>query len=90
MRQQTTPHRRRRRDSLVVIEDTLCEHVGGLFDDGDHPYNHGNGTCPLVHHPVTSFSGSGPLCFPLGLRLYRRYEALTPWETCVAKHVPAL
>ena len=32
MLQQTKPHRRRRRDSLVVIDDTLCEHVGSLFD----------------------------------------------------------
>src|SRR5215510_13210421 len=32
MRQQTTPHRRGRHDSLVVIDDTLCEHVGSLFD----------------------------------------------------------
>src|SRR5215475_15224474 len=32
MLQQTKPHRRRRRESLVAIDDTLCEHVGSLFD----------------------------------------------------------
>jgi DDE superfamily endonuclease len=90
MLQQTTPHRRRRRDSLVVIDDTLCEHVGSLLDSVDRHYNHGNGTYPLAHNPVTSFSGSGPVRFPLGLRLYRRYEELTQWETCVAQHVPEL
>jgi len=90
MLQQTTPHRRRRRDSLVVIDDTLCEHVGGLFDYVDRHYNHGNGTYPLAHNPVTSFSVSGPVRFPLGLRLYRRYEELTQWEACVAKHFPEL
>src|SRR5688572_18004521 len=30
MLQQTKPHRRRRRDSLVVIDDPRCEHVGSL------------------------------------------------------------
>ena len=32
MLQQTQPHRRRRRESLIALDDTLCEHVGGLFD----------------------------------------------------------
>jgi hypothetical protein len=56
----------------------------------DRHYNHSDGTYPLVHHPVTSFSVSGPVRFPLGLRLYRRDEELTPWEATVAKHVPAI
>src|SRR5512133_4077 len=90
MLQQTKPHRRRRRDSLVVIDDTLCEHVGSLFDHVDRHYNHGDGTYPLAHNPVTSFYVSGPVRFPLGLRLYRRYEELTQWEAAVAKHFPAL
>jgi hypothetical protein len=32
MRQQTKPHRSHRRESLVVIDDTLCEQVGSLLD----------------------------------------------------------
>jgi hypothetical protein len=88
MLQQTMPHRRRRRDSLVVIDDTLCEHVGSLFDYVDRHYNHGDGTYPLAHNPVTSFYVSGPVRFPLGLRLYRRYEELTQWDAAVAKHFP--
>jgi DDE superfamily endonuclease len=90
MLQQTKPHRRRRRDSLVVIDDTLCEHVGSLFDDVDCHDNHRDGTYPLAHHPVTSLSVSGPVRFPVGLRLYRRDEALTQWAAAVAKHVPDL
>jgi SRSO17 transposase len=90
MLQQTKRHRRRRRDSLVVIDDTLCEHVGSLFDHVDRHYNHGDGTYPLAHNPVTSFYVSGPVRFPLGLRLYRRYEELTQWEAAVAKHFPEL
>jgi DDE superfamily endonuclease len=90
MRQQSKPHRRRRRNSLVVIDDTLCEHVGTLFDYVDRHYNHSDGTYPLAHNPVTSFYVSGPVRFPLGLHRYRRYEELTQWEACVAKHVPDL
>jgi hypothetical protein len=88
MRHQTTPHRRRRRESVVVIAETLCEHGGRLFDDVDRHDHHSAGTYPLAHHPVTSFSVSGPGRFPLDLRLYRRDEELTPWEAAVAKHVP--
>ena len=88
--QQTKPHRRNRCDSLVVLDDTLCEHVGNLFDYVDHHYNHGDGTYPLAHNPVTSFYVSGAVRFPLELRLYRRYEELTQWEATVAKHFPDL
>ena len=90
MLQHTKPHRRRRRESLVVIDDTLCEHVGSLFDYVDRHYNHGDGTYPLAHNPVTSLYVSGPVRFPLGLRLYRRYEELTQWEAAVAKRFPDL
>ena len=88
--QETKPHRQRRRDSIVVLDDTLCEHVGSLFDYVDRHYNHGDGTYPLAHNPVTSFYVSGPVRFPLGLRLYRRYEELTQWEAAVAKQFPEL
>jgi len=90
MLQQTKPHRSRRRESLVVIDDTLCEHVGSLFDYVDRHYNHSDGTYPLAHNPVTSFYVSGPVRFPLGLRLYRRYEELSQWEAAVATHFPEL
>jgi len=55
MLQPTQPYRRRRRESLLAIDDTLCEHVGSLFDDVDHHDNHGDRTYPLAHNPVTSF-----------------------------------
>ncbi len=90
MLQQTKPHRRRRRESLVVIDDTLCAHVGSLFDDVDRHDNHGEGTYPLAHNPVTSFYVSGPVRFPLDLRLYRRYEELPQGEAAVAQHFPDL
>jgi hypothetical protein len=38
--------------------------------------------------PVTSFYVSGAVHFPLDLRLYRRYEEVTGWETFLAKRFP--
>ncbi len=85
---QTTGHRRPKAESALVLDDTLCEHVGSLFAYVDHHYNHGDGTYPLAHNPVTSFYVSGAVRFPLELRLYRRYEEITQWETFVQKHFP--
>ena len=86
--EQTKPHRRPKADAAVVIDDTLCEHVGSLFDYVDRHYNHTDGSYPLAHNPVTSFSISGAARFPLDLRLYRRYEELTNWESFVQQHFP--
>jgi hypothetical protein len=90
MLQQTTSHRQRRGDSLVAIDDPLCDHVGSLFDYVDRHDHHGDGPYPLAPNPVTSFHVSGPVRFPLGLRLSRRYEELTQWEAAGAQHFPAL
>jgi hypothetical protein len=90
MLQQTQPHRRRRRESLVVIDDTLGEQVGSLFASVDRHDNHGEGPYPLAHNPVTSFYVSGPVRCPLDLRLDRRDEELTQWEAAVAQHFPDL
>src|SRR5437762_3518729 len=75
-------------DAVLILDDTLCEHVGSLFDYVDRHYNHDNATYPLAHNPVTSYYVSGPVRFPVDLRLYRRYEACTQWATCVQKHCP--
>jgi SRSO17 transposase len=87
---QTKPQRRRRRESLLALDDTLCEHVGSLFDHVDRHYHRSTGTYPLTHNPVTSFYVSGPVRFPVGLRLYRRYEELTQWQAYATKHCPHL
>ncbi len=85
---QTRAQRQPKRTSALVLDDTLCEHVGSLFEHVDRHYNHGEGTYPLAHNPVTSFYVSGAVRFPLDLRLYRRYEDITQWETFVTRHVP--
>jgi hypothetical protein len=72
--------------SGLVLDDTLCEHVGSLFEYIDRHYNHADDTYPLAHNPVTSHYVSGPVRFPVDLRVYRRYEAVTRWEEFVHKH----
>jgi hypothetical protein len=86
--QQTKAVRSPKADALLILDDTLCEHVGSLFDYVDRHDNHGEATYPLAHNPVTSHYVSGPVRFPVDLRLYRRYEECTQWETFVQKHVP--
>jgi hypothetical protein len=86
--QQTKEVRGPKADALLILDDTLCEHVGSLFDYVDRHYNHGDDTYPLAHNPVTSHYVSGPVRFPSDLRLYRRYEELTQWEVFVHKHCP--
>ena len=86
--QQTHAVRGPQADAALILDDTLCEHVGSLFDYVDRHYNHGNDTYPLAHNPVTSYYVSGPVRFPVDLRLYRRYEECTQWETFVQQHFP--
>jgi len=86
--QQTKPVWLARDQSALVLDDTLCEHVGSLFEYIDRHYHHGDDTYPLAHHPVTSHYVSGPVRFPVDLRLYRRYEKVTHWEGFVRKHFP--
>ena len=86
--QQTKEVRGPQADGLLILDDTLCEHVGSLFDYVDRHYNHGDDTYPLAPNPVTSHYVSGPVRFPVDLRLYRRYEECTQWETFVHQHFP--
>ena len=86
--QQTQAVRVPKADSVLILDDTLCEHVGSLFEYVDRHYNHGDDTYPLAHNPVTSHYVSGSVRFPLELRLYRRYEECTRWEAFVHKHFP--
>ncbi len=85
---QTEGYRSMRSKSVLVIDDTLCEHVGSLFEFVDRHYNHCDGAYPLAHNPVTSHFVSGAVKFPVDIRLYRRYEEITRWEEFVRKHSP--
>src|SRR5271165_5213630 len=84
----TQTKRRSAAESLLGFDDTLCEHVGSLFEYIDRHYDHGDDRYPLAHNPVTSFYVSGVVRFPIDLRLYRRYEEATHWEAYVKQYFP--
>lgn len=85
---QTESVRKKSEESRLVLDDTLCEHVGSLFEYVDRHYNHGDVSYPLAHNLVTSHFVSGSVRFPVDLRQYRRYEEMTEWERFVQKHYP--
>ena len=85
---QTQEHRLAAKKSVVALDDTLCEHVGSLFEYVDRHYNHSDQSYPLAHNVVTSHYVSGAVRFPLDWQLYRRYEEFTQWSKFVQKHFP--
>ncbi|KAM3101122.1 transposase [Phormidesmis sp. 146-12] len=85
---QTANVRLKAEQSCLLIDDTLCEHVGSLFEYIERHYNHSDSSYPLAHNLVTSHYRSGAVRFPVDCELYRRYEDLTQWEKFVAKHFP--
>jgi SRSO17 transposase len=52
--QQTQAVRGPKADALLMLDDTVCEHVGSLFDEVDRHDHHGEHTSPLAHNSVTS------------------------------------
>ena len=88
MLEQTADLRRKAERSCVIVDDTLCEHVGSVFEYVDRHYDHCEGRYPLGHNLVTTHLVSGAVRFPLDVRLYRRYEEQTRWAECVRKHFP--
>jgi len=52
--QQTQAVRGPKADAALSLDDTLCEHVGSLFDSVDRHDHHGDDPAPLAHNPVTS------------------------------------
>jgi SRSO17 transposase len=88
MLRQTASRRVRAKDSQMILDDTLCEHEGSLFEHVERHYNHSTQTYPLAHNLVTSFYRSGEVQFPLHFQVYRRYESVTHWEDYVSKFFP--
>jgi hypothetical protein len=88
LHEKTKMVRKSKSESALAIDDSLCEHVGSLFEYVDRHYDHADDSYPIAHNPVTSHYVSGAVRFPVDLRLYRRYEEITQWEKFVLKHFP--
>ena len=86
--QQPQAVRGQQADAILMLDETLGEPVGKLFDSVDRHDDHGDDTYPLAHHPVTRHDVRGPVCLPLDLRVYRRDEARTHGEGFVRTHCP--
>ena len=87
---QTVNHRKTAEESYLILDDTLCEHVGSLFEYVDQHYDHSNHHYPWAHNLVTNHYLSGAVRFPVDLRVYRRYEEVTRWSEFVKKYFPEL
>jgi hypothetical protein len=85
---QTILHRLTSAGSSLILDNTMCEHIGSLFEYIDRHYNHCNSTYPLAHNLVTSHYLSSAVRFPVDFEAYCHYEAVTKWETFVGKHFP--
>jgi len=86
----TRPHRKSAQESCLAIDDTLCEHVGSLFEYIDIHYNHADKRYSQAHNPVTSHYISASVRFAVDFRVYRRYNEFTEWESFVKKHFPEI
>jgi SRSO17 transposase len=86
--ERTIEQRASAQESCLIVDDTLCEHVGNLFEYAARYYNHSDQTFALAHNLVTSHYLSGAVRFPVDFELYRRYEEVTDWEVFVKKHFP--
>jgi SRSO17 transposase len=75
-------------DSDLIFDDTLCTHVGSLFEYVDRHYDHCDGRYPLAHNLVTSHYLSGAVRIPVHYQVYRRYESVTEWESTLLAHFP--
>jgi SRSO17 transposase len=84
----TAPHRQGSYPAALLLDDTLCEHVGSLFEHIARHYNHAEDTYPLAHNPITTHFLCGAVRFPVDLREYRRYEELTRWEAFIHDRFP--
>ena len=85
---QTASVRQSAEESSLIFDDTLCSHVGSLFEYVDRHYDHCEGTYPLAHNLVTSHYLSGAVRIPVDFTLYRRYEEVTHWAEFVQQHFP--
>jgi len=69
LNEQTKLVRKAKAESVLIFDDTLCTHVGSLFEYVDRHYDHTDASYPLAHNPVTSHYISGAVRFPVDLRV---------------------
>jgi len=73
-------------EGLLILDDTLDEHVGTLFEHISRHYDHCDGSYTLARNPVTSHYVRGSVSFPIEFRTYRSYDEVTGWEGHFRQH----
>lgn len=78
----------RKHEGWLIIDDTLDEHTGTLFEHMARHYDHCDGSYKLAQNPVTSHYRRGGISFPVEFRSYRTYDEVTGWEEHFRRHFP--
>lgn len=78
----------RKHEACLIIDDTLDEHTGTLFEHTARHYDHCDGSYKLAQNPVTSHYQRGWISFPVEFRTYRTYDEVTGWEEHFRRHFP--
>ena len=88
--QTRTQHKESAATGCLVLDDTLGEHVGNLFDHIAKHYDHSDNSFKLAQNPVTSHFVKGLISFPIDFRMYRTYDEVTHWPEHFSQHFPAI
>lgn len=74
--------------AALILDDTLDEHVGSLFEHISRHYDHCDNSYKLARNPVTSHYQRGEVSFPVDFRTYRTYDETTAWQEHMEKNFP--
>ncbi len=78
----------RNQQACLIIDDTLDEHTGTLFEHISRHYDHCDGSYKVARNPVTSHYRRGQISFPVDFRTYRTYDEVTGWEEHFRRNFP--
>lgn len=79
-----------KKPGYLIIDDTLDEHVGTMFEHIARHYDHSEGSYKLAQNPVTSHYVRGAISFPIEFRTYLSYDLVTNWQEHMQKNFPEI
>lgn len=79
-----------KKPGYLILDDTLDEHVGTMFEHIAKHYDHSEGSYKLAQNPVTSHYVRGAISFPIDFRTYLSYDDVTNWQEHMKKNFPQI
>jgi len=79
-----------KKPGYLILDDTLDEHVGTMFEHIARHYDHCEGNYKLAQNPVTSHYVRGEISFPVAFRAYHSYDKATNWPEHFSKNFPEI